>query len=146
MILGHSYLPNDTDFGQIEPSSKTMQIYVPEDWENVVRQARCKNPFTVSRMEREDFVSLDPLKAAIVNRKVNTHYAKVEWLKIHWIAVSKEQPLQFCYRHSNNSLECWKTVDLKRPFSRYGENSVASSLLKAEDYKRKESVRPDGTS
>ena len=90
-----------------------MQIYVPEDWENVVRQARRKNPFTVSRMEREDFVSLDPLKV-IVNREVNTHYAKVEWLKIHWIAVSKEQPLQFRYRYSNNSLERWKTVDLKR--------------------------------
>ena len=48
-----------TDFGQIEQSSKkTMQIYVPEDWKNV-RQARRKNPFTVSRMEREDFASLD---------------------------------------------------------------------------------------
>ena len=101
MISGHSYLPNDHDFGHIEQSSKTtMQIYVPDDWENVVRQARRKNPFTVSRMNREDFISLKPLKDAIVNRKVNTHGAKVEWLKIHWIATNKEQPLQFRYRYS----------------------------------------------
>ena len=114
MISGHSFLPNDRDFGQIEQSrKKVMQIYVPEDWENVVRQARRKNPFMVSRMKREDFVSLKPLKAVIVNRIVNIHGAKVEWLKIHWIAVSKEQPLQFCYRYSNNTLERWKTVDLK---------------------------------
>ena len=115
MISGHSYLPNDRDFGHIEQArKKTMQIYVPEDWENVVRQARRKNPFVVSKMTREDFVSLKTLKGAIVNRKVNTHGAKVEWLKIHWIAVSKDQPLQFRYRYSNNTLERWKTVDLKK--------------------------------
>lgn len=33
---------------------------------------------------------------------------------MHWIAVHKDKPLQFQYRYSNNSLECWKTVDLKR--------------------------------
>ena len=109
MISGRSYLPNDRDFGHVEQArKKTMQIYVPEDWDNVVRQARRKNPFTVSRMNRDDFVSLKPLKNAIINHKVNTLGAKVEWLKIHRIAVSKEQPLQFRYRYSNNTLERWK--------------------------------------
>ena len=65
-------------------------------------------------MKREDFVSLKPLKEAIVNRKVNKLGGKVEWLKMHWISVSKDKPLQFQYRYSNNSLERWKTVDLKR--------------------------------
>ena len=88
-------------------------IYVPQDWEQVVTQARRKNPFHVCKMEREDFVSLRPLKAAIVNRKSNTIGGKPEWLKIHWISMSKDKPLQFQYRYSNNS-ECWKTVDLKQ--------------------------------
>ena len=126
-----------------------MQIYVPEDWENVVRQARHKNPFTVSKMEREDFVSLDPLKAAIVNRKVNTHGAKVEWLKIHWIAVSKEQPLQFRYRYSNNSLERWKTVDLKRKTKGCPPDMgkiVLPALYSRLRIINTKSVRPDGTS
>lgn len=65
-------------------------------------------------MKREDFVSLKPLKEAIINRKVNTSGGKVEWLKIHWISVSKDKPLQFRNRYSNNALECWKTVDLQR--------------------------------
>ena len=46
---------------------KTQHIYVPKDWEQVVVQAWQKNPFQVCRMNREDFVSLKPLKAAIVN-------------------------------------------------------------------------------
>ena len=73
-----------------------------------------KNPFHVYRMKREDFVPLKPLKDEIVNHKTNTHGVKVEWLKIHWISVGIGKPLQFQYRYSNNSLECWKTVNLKR--------------------------------
>ena len=107
MISGHSYLSNDRDFGRVEQSRKKMQhIYVPQDWEQVVTQARRKNPFHVCKMEREDFVSLKPLQAAIVNCKSNTIGGKVEWLKIHWISVRKDKPLQFQYRYSNNSLEC----------------------------------------
>lgn len=89
-------------------------IYIPEDWEKVVTGARRTNPFKVRRMKQEDFFSLKVLKEAIVNRKVNTIGGKVEWLKIQWISVSKDKPLQFCYRYSHNTLEVWKTVDLKR--------------------------------
>ena len=115
MISGHSYLPNDRDFGHIELArKKNTHIFVPDDWEQVVAEAQRKNAFHVSKMETEDFVSLKPLKAAIVNRKVNTRNAKVEWLKIQWISVSKDKPLQFQYRYSLNTLQSWKTVDLKR--------------------------------
>lgn len=93
---------------------KTQHIYVPKDWEQVGVQAWQKNPFQVCRMNREDFVSLKPLKAAIVNCKKNTVGGKVEWLKMHWISVNKDKPLQFQYRYSNNPLECWKTVNLKK--------------------------------
>ena len=65
-------------------------------------------------MNREVFVSLKPLKAAIVNRKNNTVGGKVEWLKMHWISVNKDKPLQFKYTYSSNPLECWKTVNLKK--------------------------------
>ena len=78
--LWHSYLPNDQDFDHIEISRKTSHTYVPEDWEKVVKDARHENPFHVQKMKREDFVTLKPLKEAIVNRKVNTHSEKVEWL------------------------------------------------------------------
>ena len=65
-------------------------------------------------MEQEDFVSLLPLKIAVVNRKVSTYGTKVPWLKLQWISVSKDKPLRFQYRYSINSLESWKTVNLKR--------------------------------
>ena len=115
MVSGHSYLPNDRDFGCVELSrGKTAHIFVPEHWEQVVTQARSKNPCVVSKMERENFVSLETLKQAIVNLKVTADGAKISWLKMHWISVSKDKPLQFRFRYSNNTSEAWKTVDLKK--------------------------------
>ena len=41
MVSDHSYLPNDQDFGHVELSrKKTNHIFVPEDWERVVTEAR----------------------------------------------------------------------------------------------------------
>ena len=114
MISGHSFLPNDRDFGHVELSKEKSNIFVPKHWEEVVKQAGRKNRFHVSRMNREEFFSLKPLKQEIINRKVNRNGAKVQWLKMHWIFVSKDSPFQFKYRYSNNTLEAWKTVDLKR--------------------------------
>ena len=103
MIPGHSHLPNDCDFRQIEMSKKRTHIYVPDDWEKVVVGACHKNTLHVRRMKQE--VPLKDLKKTIVNRKVNTHGEKVEWLKIQWICVCKERSLQFQYRYSHTTVE-----------------------------------------
>ena len=114
MISGHSLLPNNCDFGHIEQSWKkdSTSMYLEIGGNSSFTLVK-KKPFHVYRMKREDIVSLKPLKDAVVNRKTNAHGGKVEWLKIHWISVRKDKPLQFQYRYSNNSLRCWKTVDLK---------------------------------
>ena len=33
---------------------------------------------------------------------------------MRWIQVQKDEPLSFRFRYSHNSLEAWKTVDLKK--------------------------------
>ena len=114
MVSGHSYLPNDRDFGSIENARKRSEyIYLPTDWERVVTQARKKNEFPVYRMDRQKFVSLKPLKEAIVNRKKTENREKVEWLKMRWISVRKDRPLEFRYRQTHNELEEWKIVSVK---------------------------------
>ena len=115
MVPGHSFLPNDRDFGNIESARrKSQHLFVPEHWYDLVRTARHKNPFTVTPMECCDFVSLKSLAKAFVNRKINTQKQKVDWLQIRWIQVRNDKPLQYRYRFSHNTLEAWKTVDLKR--------------------------------
>ena len=41
MLSGHSYLPNDRDFGSIEKAHQRMQhVYIPEGWCTLVEQSR----------------------------------------------------------------------------------------------------------
>ena len=80
----------------------------------VGENARRNNPIHVTRMIQDDFVSLQPVKKCIVNRKVTTSKQKVNWFEIKWIHVQQAKPLQFQYRCSHNELERWKTVDLVR--------------------------------
>ena len=86
MVSGHSYFPNDRDFGSIEKTScRTRHVYVPDSWCNLVEKARKNNPFQVTRMAMGDFVSVKNVRSSIVYQKVNTHKEKVNWLDIRWI-------------------------------------------------------------
>ena len=47
-VRGHSFLPNDRDFGCTElKKRKVERVFVPEEWNAVIRSARRRNPFTV---------------------------------------------------------------------------------------------------
>jgi len=47
LVRGHTYLPNDRDFVHTEKRKDIAQVYIPSDWEKVVREARPKKPFSV---------------------------------------------------------------------------------------------------
>ena len=114
MVSGHSYLPNDRDFGSIETAKRRIQhVFVPADWESLIHNCRKKNAFTVRQMKREDFFAISELTKYVINRKTNKDKQKVNWLKYLWIRVEKSAPLAYKYRTSHNDLEQWKVVDLK---------------------------------
>lgn len=115
MLSGHSYLPNDRDFGTIEKASRrTQHVFVPEEWCTLVENARQRNPFTVKRMETDDFVSIEKVRSLIVHRKTNTQKQKVGGLNIRWLQISSDKPFEIRYRYSLNSLEAWKRLDLRK--------------------------------
>ena len=114
MVSGHSYLPNDRDFGSIETAKRrTQHVFVPADWQSLIHNCRKKNAFTVREMKREDFLAINKLTRYIINRKQNKDKQKVNWLKFLWIRVEKSAPLTYRYRTSHNELEQWQVVDLK---------------------------------
>ena len=71
---------------------KFLHTYVPQDWIEVIKSAKKNKPFIVTKMEQEDIVSVNELQRYIVNRKVDEERRKVEWLKIQWIQLRKEEP------------------------------------------------------
>lgn len=47
-MRGNSFLPNDWDFGCTElKKRKTERVFVPEQWHEVIKSTRRRNPFAV---------------------------------------------------------------------------------------------------
>ena len=109
---GHSYLPCDSDFGDVEKYAKSPpQVYSPDEWYGIVRKARSKHPFHVITMEIENFVSTAGLESAVVNRKKTDDNDKVEWLKMKHIQFRKSTPLVMHYKYSHSE-ENFRSVGL----------------------------------
>ncbi|CAH1103862.1 unnamed protein product [Psylliodes chrysocephalus] len=68
LVSGHTYLPCDRDFAQIEKHKRYLrQMYCPEDWFEAVRKSKRANPFEVIVMEQKDFLSFQ--KVPMVKKK-----------------------------------------------------------------------------
>jgi hypothetical protein len=71
-VPGHSFLPNDSAFGDVECELRKQQrLYLPEDIVRVMTDCRKKDKFVVTRMQRCEFKSTANLERSIVNRKVD---------------------------------------------------------------------------
>ncbi|XP_046664049.1 uncharacterized protein LOC124356846 [Homalodisca vitripennis] len=113
MIPGHSYLPNDAEFGDVECHLKTQQrMYTDSDYISVMENCRRKNKFIVTRMEKEDFFSTSDLEKKITNRKEDVDGIKVGWLKFREIEIFKDKPFSIFVRTSLGGLQ--QEIDIKK--------------------------------
>lgn len=114
-VSGHSYLACDQDFGLIEKQKKFFKnIFIPDDWIEVIKAARKKDPFKIRKMTTEDFVSTKKLENNITNRKVTAEKAKVKWLSIQWLLYHKNHPFTIFFKYSNNPEVLFESVDIKK--------------------------------
>ena len=61
-VRGHSFLPNDRDFGRTETKKKRHErIYTPEQWYEGIKSARKRNPFTVTPVSQDMVVDYGKL-------------------------------------------------------------------------------------
>ena len=63
LMSGHSFMPCDQDFGNLETAFKGKQIYTTPHYVSLMKEARRVNPFTVIQMGANDFVDLQPLQS-----------------------------------------------------------------------------------
>ena len=66
-----------------------------------------------TRVCKKAFLQIHGLSNGRLSRALEAqrNEVKVEWLKIRWINVDKDRPLQFRYRYTHNELEEWKVVE-----------------------------------
>lgn len=92
-VSGHSYNDADKDFGIVEKRKPERGVYLPEQWADVIREAKDHDPFIVTQMKMEDFLNFKQLMNKIVHRKLDQAGEKVKWLKIMLIEIRKGNPL-----------------------------------------------------
>ena len=102
MVSGHSFLPNDADFGVIEAYNKSRPIYDPDDWYEAIIMSKKKQPFHMKVMSQSEIFSVESLLKNITNRNTNNLKQPVNWLKLRWLRYTKENPLQILYKESLN--------------------------------------------
>ena len=115
MISGHSYLPNDADFGVIERATVKTDIFVPEQWCEVIKKCkRSSNKFQVVPMKPELFKSVSKLAKAVTVRKTTEDGSKVEWMKIQWISIRKSEPLKMFFKYTVQDDAVFSCVSFKK--------------------------------
>jgi len=102
LASGHSFLPNDSDFGMIERMAvkHVNDIYVPELWFSLIARCKRERAFQANRMKEADFMSVSELSKFVTVGKVDDNGNKIEWLKIQHIQVCKKSPLKMFYKYS----------------------------------------------
>lgn len=113
LVSGHSFLPNDSDFANIESALKHHQrIYVPEDYIQVMKNCRRKNRFIVTTMEPDDFWGTSELEKKICNRKTDVHKNKISWLAAREIMLLKTHPYSIFMK--SNFDDNYSEIDIKK--------------------------------
>lgn len=78
---GHTFLPNDSEFGDFECSLKENErIYTDDQYIKIMKSCRTKNQFQVNRLSSQDFFSVRKLEELITNRKVDINKQKINWI------------------------------------------------------------------
>ena len=117
---GHSYLPNDTDFGKIEKMKRnTFGIYSVEQWAQMIKN--CK--FSVCQM-KDKFFDISKLRKCLKFTGNDSTGEKLKWHNLKWFETSKDTPYEIKFKYSNCTEETPKTIDLRKR-----KNSVSLQIF-----------------
>lgn len=106
MESGHSFLPNDTDFGKIERRKNYRQnIFDFSEWESLISECN----FNIIKMA-DKFYDISTLTKQHTFRSFNSNGEKFNWLKLKWLRISSDNSIME-YKESCNADEEIKFID-----------------------------------
>ena len=117
---GHSFLPNDTDFGKIEKAkNKNLNIFTANEWKDIIKQCN----FNVIEMKGK-FLEFSDLQKYHTYRKANADDEKFMWSHLKWMRVSKTDKSILEYKTTNDPVANTKKID----FSKRGSQTINRSF------------------
>ena len=97
---GHTHMECDSMHAAIEFAKRKTTIYVPSQWDTVVRMARRSNPYLVVPLKHTailDFKSYATNKFR--NTEVSYDEARVQWMKLKWLRFLSDEPDKIYFKY-----------------------------------------------
>lgn len=101
LVSGHTYLPCDRDFAQIEKRKRVTKAFTPDNIKDMIKNACHKNPFKAFTMQSEDCKDIQKLADEMLNT------TKLKISQVSWIMVNKENLKMVKIKKSFSELEAW---------------------------------------
>lgn len=107
LVSGHSYLPCDRDFAQIEKRKRVVKNFTTNHIANMIAEARHKKPFKVVKMQINDFKDFQNMAEVYLST------TKLKISQLSWIRVERRQEnLKIKTKKSFSDLEEWTTCNV----------------------------------
>lgn len=71
---------------------KYPRLYIPDDYVQVMKDCKKKNPLTVTVMAESDFVGTSKIEKMIINRKRGINKESINWLQTREIYLKRDSP------------------------------------------------------
>ena len=119
LVRGHTYLPNDRDFAQVEKQKAVAQVHLPQDWIPYIQKAKKKHPFMVHSLSHQAFYDYKTFASTnFFQLKKTTAKKTVKFKQIQWFSYGessedgtiKSHPNEVWIRYSLNDSEPWGKV------------------------------------
>jgi len=137
MESGHSFLPNDQNFGKIELRKKrSTGIHTMKEWKEIIATSQTKNKFNVLEMKNK-FINVSTLTASRKFNQKNDRGQKFSFLDLKWFSVKKDSN-KFRYRNSNS--ESAEIQSIEFPCDALPDLSWMNYDLKISNEKRKDLI------
>ena len=105
-VRGHSYLPNDRDFGKTEMKKrKHERVYTCQQWMDIIRGARVRKPFKVVECDRVMFLDWQKHFSKFFKKVVKN-------MEKQALNISNARVLEYSDTHPN---EVWVKYSLETP-------------------------------
>ena len=114
---GHTHMECDAEHALIEKAKKRVgfSVQIPEDWYNIVRETKPKNPYVVVIKDLEKFFDFAELfTGPLVLRTTNCKKEKIVWQNIRWIKYSHNNNGEFSYKNCLSEKENFKKANFRR--------------------------------
>ncbi|CAG9814678.1 unnamed protein product [Phaedon cochleariae] len=104
LVSGHSYLPNDRYFAQIDRRRRLEKCFVPEDIEQLIRDTRSIRPYKVVKMKPRHFLNLQRAADSLIST------TKLSISTLSQIRVTKDNPGYVFFKKSHSDIEDWQKI------------------------------------